>query len=80
MSFNKYDFFESSHCDTLTNGSVTQTSQRGGDDVTTKLKNCFVSLKLCTMKNGLSESEDSSSRKVINIVMILLYKLAYIIN
>ena len=64
MWFNKDDFFESSHCDTLTNGSVTQASLGGGGDVTTKMKNCLVSLKLCPTQNGLTDCEETTSKKV----------------
>ena len=65
MWFNKDDFFETSQCDTLANGSVTQASQRGDGDATTKMKNCFVSLKLCPTQNGLTDCEESTSKKVL---------------
>jgi hypothetical protein len=49
------DDFESSQSDSSANGSVTQTSQSGGD--ATKIKSCFVSLKLCPSQNGPADSD-----------------------
>ena len=53
------DDFESSQSDSSANGSVSQTSQAGGD--ATKIKSCFVSLKLCTSQNGPAESDSHDS-------------------
>ncbi len=61
MWFNKDYFFASSQCDTLANGSVTQTSQAEGEDVTSKLKNCLVS---CPIQNGIAGIDDSPSQQV----------------
>ncbi len=64
MWFNKDYFFASSQCDTLANGSVTQTSQTEGEDVTSKLKNCLVSLELCPIQNGIAGIGESPSQQV----------------